>query len=68
VSFDFLGYTFRARRMRSGRGKAFTGSGPAVSTNALAKCSTVVRSWRLHHHVSLTDADLARWINPIVRG
>jgi RNA-directed DNA polymerase len=69
VSFDFLGYTFRARRMLGTRsGKAFTGFGPAVSKTALATCSAVVRSWRLHHHVNLTEADLARWINPIVRG
>jgi RNA-directed DNA polymerase len=69
VSFDFLGYTFRARRMHGTRSaKAFTGFGPGISRTALARCSAVVRSWRLHHHVSLTEADLARWINPIVRG
>ncbi|MFD4144574.1 group II intron maturase-specific domain-containing protein [Streptomyces sp. NPDC058572] len=27
-----------------------------------------MRSWRLHHRTSLTEADLARWINPVVRG
>jgi len=27
-----------------------------------------VRSWRLHHRTHLTEADLARRINPIVRG
>ncbi|MGW9031617.1 group II intron maturase-specific domain-containing protein [Streptomyces sp. NPDC055722] len=30
--------------------------------------SAEVRSWRLHHRTSLSEADLARWINPIVRG
>jgi RNA-directed DNA polymerase len=69
VSFDFLGFTFRARRMRNQRtGRVFTGFGPAISKNALAKCSAEVRSWRLHRHIRLTEADLARWINPIVRG
>jgi RNA-directed DNA polymerase len=69
VSFDFLGFTFRARRMRNTRtGKVFTGFGPAISKNALAKCSAEVRSWRLHRHTRLTEAELARWINPIVRG
>jgi group II intron reverse transcriptase/maturase len=68
VSFDFLGYTFRARRMRGRHGKAFTGFAPAISKDALAKCSAEVRSWRLHRHINLTDAELARWINPIVRG
>ena len=27
-----------------------------------------MRSWRLHHRTGRTFADLARWINPIVRG
>ena len=27
-----------------------------------------MQSWRLHRHVNLTNAELARWINPIVRG
>jgi RNA-directed DNA polymerase len=69
VSFDFLGYTFRARRMRNKRtGQIYTGFGPAISKNALAKCSAEVRSWRLHRRTGHTEADLARWINPIVRG
>ena len=31
VSFDFLGFTFRARAVRSRHGNVFTGFGPAVS-------------------------------------
>jgi RNA-directed DNA polymerase len=27
-----------------------------------------VRSWRLHLRTDLSEQDLARWINPIVRG
>ncbi|MFI8281295.1 group II intron maturase-specific domain-containing protein [Streptomyces sp. NPDC085929] len=27
-----------------------------------------MKSWRLHRHVNSTEADIARWINPIVRG
>src|SRR5674476_1157800 len=27
-----------------------------------------VRRWRVHRHVSSNLADLARWMNPIVRG
>ena len=69
VTFDFLGFTFRARSMCNNRnGKVFTGFGPAITKAALAKCSAHVRSWRLHRHIRLTEADLARWINPIVRG
>jgi hypothetical protein len=46
----------------------FTGFGPAVSKDALKKISAEVRSWRLHQHTGYTIGELARWINPIVRG
>jgi group II intron reverse transcriptase/maturase len=67
VSFDFLGYTFRARSVNGKRGR-FTGFGPAASGTALAKMSGTVASWRLHRHVDLSWADLARWIGPVIRG
>ncbi len=41
---------------------------PAISKHALRRISAEVRSWRLHHRTGHTFADLARWINPIVRG
>jgi RNA-directed DNA polymerase len=68
TSFDFLGFTFRARGMRTRHGRVFTGFGPAVSKDALNKISAEVRSWRLHQHTDWTFGQLARWINPIVRG
>ncbi|MBR7839721.1 group II intron reverse transcriptase/maturase [Actinospica durhamensis] len=68
TAFTFLGFTFRARRVVSRHGKVFTGFTPAVSKEALKKMSEQVRSLRLHRHVSLTERDLARWINPIVQG
>ncbi len=68
TSFDFLGFTFRARGMRSRHGNVFTGFGPAVSKTALKRMSHQVRSWRLHRRTTLTEQDLARWLNPIVSG
>ena len=68
VSFDFLGFTFRARGARTRHGRVFTGFGPAISKDALNKISAEVRSWRLHQHSEWTFGQLARWINPIVRG
>ena len=41
---------------------------PAISKQALKRLGTEVRSWRLHHRTGRTFADLAREINPIVRG
>ena len=67
VSFDFLGFTFRARSMNGKRGR-FTGYGPAVSDAALAKISQTVASWRLRRKVTLSWAELIRWIGPAIRG
>ncbi|WP_225850298.1 group II intron reverse transcriptase/maturase [Streptomyces sp. HPF1205] len=68
VAFTFLGFTFRPRKARRKDGVQFTGFQPAVSKEALKKMGATVRSWRLHLRVSSSEADLARWINPIVRG
>ena len=54
MSFDFLGFTFRARGVRTRHGRVFTGFGPAVSKDALNKISAEVRSWRLHQHTDWT--------------
>lgn len=34
----------------------------------LEKISRQVRSWRLHWHTEISEADLAAWVNPPVRG
>jgi group II intron reverse transcriptase/maturase len=68
TAFTFLGYTFRPREVRTKTGKRFTGFNPAISSNALNKISAQVRSWRLHLHTEVSEADLAQWVNPIVRG
>ena len=68
TDFVFLGYGFRRRSARSKDGIMFLSFLPAISKQALKKISTQVRSWRLHHRTRLTEADLARWVNPIVRG
>lgn len=68
TSFTFLGFTFRSRGARSRDGKMFTSFLPAISKDALKKVNAVVRSWRLHRRTNLSEADLARVINPIVRG
>jgi RNA-directed DNA polymerase len=68
TNFTFLGFTFRARGARARNGVNFTGFLPAVSKDALNKMSREVRRWRLHLLTGHTLADLARQINPIVRG
>jgi RNA-directed DNA polymerase len=68
TSFTFLGFTFRPRRARRADGVQFTSFLPAISKDALNKISAEVRSWRLHRCTGMTSADIARWINPKVRG
>lgn len=68
TSFTFLGYTFRPRGARNKNGVVFTSFLPAVSKDALKKMGQVVRRWRLHRRTDLDFVDLARMINPIVRG
>lgn len=68
TSFTFLGFTFRARSARSKHGVTFPCFLPAVSRDALKKMGAEVRSWRIHRRTRHTFAQLARFMNPIVRG
>ena len=68
TSFDFLGFTFAQRRVKSKKGRVFSAFTPAVSKKAQKKMSQQVRSWALHRRTNLTFGELARMINPIVRG
>jgi RNA-directed DNA polymerase len=68
TEFTFLGFTFRQRRMRDKNGKQFSSFNPTISKQALKKISAEVRSWRLHHRTGLDFVEVARRINPIVRG
>ncbi|WP_329142547.1 group II intron reverse transcriptase/maturase [Streptomyces sp. NBC_01456] len=68
VSFSFLGYTFRSRKARSRTGSYFFGFNPAISDEAAKRIRAQIRRWRLHLRSGSSLADLAREINPIVRG
>jgi RNA-directed DNA polymerase len=66
TSFTFLGFTFRVRAARSK--VTFPCFLPAISKEALKKISAEVRQWRIHRRTGHTFTQLARAINPIVRG
>jgi RNA-directed DNA polymerase len=66
--FDFLGYTFRARRAKSREGKYFIGFIPAVSDKAARRIRQEMKNWRLHLRSDLTITDLSNFSNPILRG
>jgi RNA-directed DNA polymerase len=66
--FDFLGYTFRPRLARSRAGEKFVSFIPAVSDDAAKAIRHRVKRWRLHLWSDQDLADLAKEINPTVRG
>jgi RNA-directed DNA polymerase len=68
-SFTFLGYTFRPRKAPTRDGKSmFTAFLPAISKDALKDKGQTVRRWRLHLRTTRNLAELAEWMNPIIRG
>jgi RNA-directed DNA polymerase len=68
TAFTFLGFTFRARGARTKRGTMFVSFQPAISKDAQNKISGQIRRWRLHRRIGYTLAEIARQINPVVRG
>lgn len=65
--FTFLGYTFRTRTAK-GRYSLFASFLPAVSRDALQEMRTEMKRWRLHLRSDRSLDDLAKSVNPIVRG
>jgi group II intron reverse transcriptase/maturase len=69
VSFTYCGYTFRPRKAYNKvEGKAFTGFLPAASPDKLTDMSRKAAAWRLHRRTNSTLDDLAREVNPVLRG
>jgi RNA-directed DNA polymerase len=68
IQFTFLGFAFRPRMAKNYRGKLFTNFLPAVSPQALRRMRDRIRGWRLSHHAPLPLADVARMLNPVLRG
>jgi RNA-directed DNA polymerase len=67
TSFDFLGFGFRARSVLS-RHRFFVGFNPAMSDTAMKAVGKKVRDWHLKSRSGSDLSDLAREINPHVRG
>ena len=66
--FDFLGFTFRPRKAYGREGQPFCSFSPAISKVAAQKIRDEIRSWKLHRCTGESIADLARKINPKLRG
>jgi RNA-directed DNA polymerase len=67
-SFDFLGYSFRARRSKNRFGKFFVNFSPAVSNTATKAIREEIRRWQLRCRIDKWIDDLARMFNPVIRG
>ncbi|MGV8058730.1 MAG: group II intron reverse transcriptase/maturase [Smithellaceae bacterium] len=66
--FDFLGFTFRPRRAKERSGKFFVSFIPAISNKAKKSICDTMRQWNLHRKTDKSLDDLARVVNPVLRG
>jgi len=70
VKFDFLGFSFQPRPMKSKRaeGKTFLGYDCAISKESRKKILAEIRATRFHRWSTGTIEDLARLLNPKLSG
>jgi len=66
--FDFLGFTFRPRKAVNRKGTLFCSFSPAISKRAVLKISDEIRRWQLHRRTTSSIEDLAKILNPKLRG
>jgi group II intron reverse transcriptase/maturase len=66
--FDFLGFTFQPRRAKNRKGNLFVGFMPAISNKAKKSICDTMRRWKMHRQTDKSLDDLARVVNPVVRG
>ena len=68
-SFDFLGYCFRPRLVKnSRRGTLFWSFTPAVSRAALTEMRQKIRETNFRNRTQIALGDIARGLNPLLRG
>ncbi len=69
VTFTFCGYAFRPRKAYDKNRKVvYTGFLPAVAPEKLTNMSRKIASWQIYRRTTLTLNDLAREVNPVLRG
>ena len=67
-SFDFLGYTFRPRKVKNKHNQRFVSFTPAVSKASLHSMREKIRGLHIRRWTHAALDDIARKINPILRG
>jgi RNA-directed DNA polymerase len=68
VQFDFLGYGFRPRVVRCKDHSVFVNYTPAISQASAKSIRQTMRDWQVHHRSELSLEDIARRVNPSLRG
>lgn len=68
ISFDFLGFTFRPRKVINPRKQVFTGFTPAMSAKSMKRIRDDVRGLQLKRRVGMKVQDIAEALNPKVIG
>ena len=68
VQFDFLGYTFKPRSMKSRQGRLFTGFVPAMSRSSAKSLKQKIRRWRFQGRSRDSLEELAKSIRSVVQG
>jgi group II intron reverse transcriptase/maturase len=68
TSFDFLGYTFRPRVLRSRKGNLFVRFHPAMSRNSAKKIRRTIRSWKIQLKTYTSLESLSKMYSAILRG
>jgi RNA-directed DNA polymerase len=67
TSFEFLGYEFKPRLVKSRDNKMFVSFTPAVSSSAGKAMRERVRQWKLKYRVELSLEEIATYCNPGLR-
>ena len=68
VQFDFLGYSFRPRQVKSSNGEVFVGFNPGISPKSAVSIRQAMHRWQLHRRSDLSLEEIARMVNPSLRG
>ena len=67
-SFNFLGHEFRPRKAKAKNGSIFLNYLPAISGTAAKQVRQTIRNWHLKRRTTISLEELARRVNPVVRG
>ncbi len=68
TKFEFLGYCFRQRTVRTKKNRLFLGFTPAASQTAQKSMRAKIRAQKFYRHSELSLNDIAKEFNPILRG